>query len=175
MGCHPERPRQTEQWAQENHKRFNKCKCKVWHLGCGYPQYQYKLRDVRMEHSPAEKNLGYWWMAAGYEPALCPHSPESQPDPGCIHSSAASRVRERICPSALCCEISPGALHPNGECSAKERHRAVGVHPEEGHRNDARDRTLPCKDSLRAGAVQHGDGKAVGRAESSLTVSGGAV
>jgi len=46
-----------EQWAQENLMRFNKSKCKVLHLGCGNPCCHYQLRDVRTEHSPAEKDL----------------------------------------------------------------------------------------------------------------------
>ena len=58
---------------------------------------------------------------------------------------------EGICPSALCCETSPGALRPDGECSAQERHGAAGAHPEEGHQNDLRDGTPPCEDRLRAG------------------------
>jgi len=70
---------------------------------------------------------------------------------GCIQSIVASRVREGICPSALCCETSPGALCPDGECSVQERHGAVGEHPEEGHRNEPRDGTPPCEDRLRAG------------------------
>ena len=37
--------------------RFNKAKCKVINLDCGNPCYQYKLADVRMEHSPAKKGL----------------------------------------------------------------------------------------------------------------------
>ena len=41
-----------EQWAQENLMRFNKVMCKVLHLGS-----QYKLPDVRMEHSPARREL----------------------------------------------------------------------------------------------------------------------
>ena len=46
-----------------------------------------------IEHSPAKKDLGYWWMAAGHEPALCLCSPESQPDSGC---SIARGVKEGI-------------------------------------------------------------------------------
>ena len=52
---------------------------------------------------------------------------------GCIQSSAATRVRERICPSAVCCETSPAVLHPDGECSVQERHGPVGAQPERGH------------------------------------------
>jgi len=37
---------------------FNNTKCNVLHLGCGNPHYQYKLEDVRMEHSAAKKALG---------------------------------------------------------------------------------------------------------------------
>ena len=49
-----------EWWAQENLMRSNKskCKCKVLHLGRGNPHYHYKLGHVRMEHCPAEKDLG---------------------------------------------------------------------------------------------------------------------
>ena len=49
-----------EQWAQVNITRLNKSKCKVMHLACSNPQYQFKLGDVRMKHSPAKKDLGYW-------------------------------------------------------------------------------------------------------------------
>jgi len=53
---------------------------------------------------------------------------------GCIQSSVASRVREGICPSALCYEASPGALRPDRESSVQERCGSAGVHPEEGHK-----------------------------------------
>jgi len=45
-------------WAWVNLMRFNKSKCKFLYLGHGSPPYQYKLGDLRMEHSPAEKDLG---------------------------------------------------------------------------------------------------------------------
>ena len=70
-------------------------------------------------------------------------------------------------------EASPGMLHV--ESSVQERCGPVGAHSEEGHKNDPRDGTLPCEDRLRAGAVQHGEEKAPGRPESSLSVSTGAV
>jgi len=77
--------------------RFNKSNCKVWHLGHGNPHYQYKLGGITIEHSPAKRDWGVQWMAAGREPALCPCSTESQPDPVRIQSSMASRAREGNC------------------------------------------------------------------------------
>ena len=68
---------------------------------------------------------------------------------GCIKSSAASRSGRGPCTSALHCEASPGALHPDVESSVQERHRPVGVHPEQGHRNDPRDGTPLLQDRLR--------------------------
>ena len=52
-------------------------------------------------------------------------------------------------PSAPCCETSPGALCPDMEFSVQKRPRTVGMHPEEGHKNDTRDRTPPYRDRLR--------------------------
>lgn len=43
---------------RENFMRFNKATCKVLHLGCSSPHYQYKLEDKRTEYSPAKKDLG---------------------------------------------------------------------------------------------------------------------
>jgi len=38
--------------------RFNKAKCKTFYLGRSNPHYQYKLREVKMEHSPVKEDLG---------------------------------------------------------------------------------------------------------------------
>ena len=46
------------QKAEIQRMRFSKSKCKVSHLGCGNTHYQYESGDVRMEHSPTEKDLG---------------------------------------------------------------------------------------------------------------------
>ena len=45
-------------WVQENLMRFNKANCEVLHLGHGNPHYHYKVRDEKIERSPAEKEFG---------------------------------------------------------------------------------------------------------------------
>ena len=47
-----------QEWAQVNIMRFNKAKYKVLHMRCDNPHYQYKMGDVKIEHSPAEKDFG---------------------------------------------------------------------------------------------------------------------
>ena len=50
------------------------------------------------------------------------------------------------------------------ESSSQERHRPVGTHPEEGHKNVPRDGTLPLRGQAgRTGAVQPEEEKAPGR------------
>ena len=67
---------------------------------------------------------------------------------------------------------------PHLECCIQmgslQHRRDVGLFEcsqEEGHTNAARDGASPYEDRLRAGAVQHGEEKAVGRSQSVLSVS----
>ena len=120
---------------------FNKAKHKVLHLGHDNPYYQYKLGDIWIEHSPAEKELGVPVDGkAGHEPAMCPHSPESQLYPG-LHQKKHGQQGKGGDPAPLLCagETSPGVLH----LSVQQKCGPVGVHPEEGHKNDPRDGTPP--------------------------------
>ena len=116
-------------------------------LGCCNFYLQYKLGDVRIEHGPAEKGLGILtdgrlYMSQQYTLT----AQKANHIPGCMWSSAASRVKEGICPSALRWETSPGALRPCVESSVHKRHRPVGVHPEEGCKHDPRDGTPPYEE-----------------------------
>ena len=88
-------------------------------------------------------------MAAGCEPAACPHSSESQLCPG-LHPKQHGQQGEGDDPAPLLCagEASPGALHPHVEFSVQERHGPVGAQPEEGHQNDPRDGTPLLRISL---------------------------
>jgi len=66
-GCHPEEPGQAWVLDPGVFLRFNKANYKVlcWDCGSPHPLLQYKLEDVRIEHSPAENNLGItWWITS---------------------------------------------------------------------------------------------------------------
>ena len=80
----------------------------------------------------------------------------SQPKKPAISWAASKEVWQQVKggnPSPLLCagEASPRVQHPDVESSVLERHRAVGEHPEEGHKNGPRDGTPPYEYRLRAG------------------------
>ncbi|PKU41782.1 hypothetical protein llap_7914 [Limosa lapponica baueri] len=45
-------------WTHVNLMKFNKAKCKLFHMSWHNPWYQYRLGDERIERSPAKKDLG---------------------------------------------------------------------------------------------------------------------
>ncbi|KAK4828762.1 hypothetical protein QYF61_000753 [Mycteria americana] len=84
-----------EKWVCVNLMRFNKAKCKVLYLGRGNSWYQYRLGDEGIESSPAEKDLGCWWMKS-WTCALA--AQKANRILGWIKRSVASRSREVILP-----------------------------------------------------------------------------
>ena len=94
---------------------------------------------------------------------MCAHSPESQLSPG-LHQKKCGQQVKRVDSAPLLCagETPPGVLCPALEPSKQERHRPVGVGPEEGHKNDQRDRTpLLSGKAERVGVVQPREYKAM--------------
>jgi len=104
-----------------------------------------------------------------------PSHPESQLYPGLHPKQSGQPGREGIYPSALCCYTSPGALCPDGSAQCGRDVDLMVCLQRKEHKNAPRDGTPPYRDMLKAEAVQHGEGKAAGRPESSLSVSKGAV
>ncbi|PKU40848.1 protein arginine n-methyltransferase 8- hypothetical protein [Limosa lapponica baueri] len=47
-----------EKWTCVNLMKIDKAKCKVLHLGQSNSQYQYRLKNERIESRPAKKDLG---------------------------------------------------------------------------------------------------------------------
>ena len=71
-------------------------------------------------------------------------------------------------------ETPPGVLPPGAKFSLQERHGPVGVHSEEGHKDDPRDGTPSLREQTeRAGAVQSGEEKALGSPDNNFSVSKG--
>ncbi|PKU44129.1 rna-directed dna polymerase from mobile element jockey- hypothetical protein [Limosa lapponica baueri] len=132
-----------EKWACVDHMRLNRAKCRVLYWGWGNLWYQYKLRDERIESSPAKKGLEVLEdekLDMNWRCALA-----AQKGNGilrCTKRSVASRSREVILPIySTLVRHPPRVLCPALEASAQERHGAVGVGPEEGHKNGQRDGT----------------------------------
>ena len=75
-----------------------------------------------------------------------PCSPEIQLYLGLSQKNCGQQV-EGGDPAPLLCvgEASPGVPCPDVESSVQERHRPVGVHPEEGYKNAPRDGTPPMR------------------------------
>ncbi|GAB0188286.1 hypothetical protein GRJ2_001293900 [Grus japonensis] len=158
--------------------KYNKAKCKVLHLGQGNHQYQYRLRQERIESSP-EKDLGILIdekVDMSWQCALA--AQKANHILGYIKRSMTSRSREVILPLYFTLvRPLPGVLRPPLGSPAQERHGAGGASPEEGHKNDQKAGTpLLRRRAERIRFVQPGEEKLPGKATySSLSISKGSL
>ncbi|GAB0184835.1 hypothetical protein GRJ2_000948800 [Grus japonensis] len=107
-------------------------------MGWGKPWYQYRLGDEGIESSSAEKDLGVLVnekLDMTWQCVLA--AQKANRILGCIKTSVTSRSREVILP-LYSGETPPVVLHPALGSPLQDRHGAVGVGPEEGHKNDQR-------------------------------------
>ena len=111
-------------------------------MGYSNPHYHYKLKDVRMEHSPAEKDPvvlvdGKLDGKLDMSPGMCIRSPGSQPYSG-LHQNKCGQQGEGGDPPPLLCpdQASAGVLHPGLGSLVQNRRGSPGECPAEGHEDD---------------------------------------
>ena len=156
-----------ERWACVNCMNFNKVKCKVLHVGRGNSKHKYRLgRRVAWEQH-LRRTWGYWWMRSStWSSNVC-----LQPRKPAVSWAASGEAWPAgrglgCCPSAPLWwdptwspATSSEALHPALKPLAQERHGAVGVGPEEGHKKVRELCTaLLWQKAERVGAVQPREG-----------------
>ncbi|GAB0186763.1 cAMP-dependent protein kinase inhibitor alpha [Grus japonensis] len=155
-----------EKWDHVNLMRFNKAECKVLHMGQGNPWYQYRLGDKGIESSPAEKDLGVLVdekLDMTCQRVLC--SPESPPYPE-LNQKCDQQVEGGDSAPLLCShETPPGVLcpPPNTDMDLLEwvQRRAMIIRGLEH---------LSHEERPRAGLVQPGEEKALGRPYCGLSI-----
>ncbi|KAJ7411880.1 RNA-directed DNA polymerase from mobile element jockey-like protein [Willisornis vidua] len=85
-----------EGWAITNHRKFNKRKCQILHLGWDNPGCMYRLGNESLESSATERDLGVLVNVKLNMNQQCPGSQEGNHVLGGIRQSITSRSKEGI-------------------------------------------------------------------------------
>ena len=114
-----------ESWTERNLMKFNKCKCKVLHLGRNNPMHQYRLGTCS-----AERGLGVLVdnkLTMSQQCVLA--AKKANGVPGCIKKSVASRTREVLLPlyTALVSTVSSSGLPSSRKMKSYWRDSSGGL------------------------------------------------
>jgi len=128
-----------ERWAYVSIMKFNNAKCKVLHLGRGYPKPRYRLGREGVESSPEADDLGVLIderLRMNQQCALAAQVVNCIL--GCIKRRVVGRLREVILPfySALMRPHLEYCIQHSG--APRQGHGVVGVGPEEDHKDNQR-------------------------------------
>lgn len=114
---------------------FNKAKCNMLHLVQGNSRHGYRVGEELIKNSSAEEDLGILMdenLDVNQQCVLASWKATT--------SWAGSKEERGLSPSAGTLLGPAGVLHPCLGPSAQETQGAVGIGPEEGPRDDQRDR-----------------------------------
>ena len=168
LWSHPERFKQA--WTLGPGEPHEVQQSQVQGLACGSQKLPVliQVRWCKDRAQPCQKVLG-GKLDMSHQ---CPHAAQKANHIlGCIKKCMVSRETEVILPF-YSAQVKPHLEYYVQMWSLLEKHGHAGVHPEEGHKNAPRDGICSLwGQAERAGAVQPGKEKALGRPESLLSLS----
>ena len=173
-GCHPEGPGQDWEAGRCQPCEVQQGQTQRPAHGLGQSQEQIQAGWRVDWAQPSEEGLGdAGWQETRHDLAMCACSPEGQPHPGLHPQQRGQQVEGGDSASFLCSGETPtGVLHPALEASAQERHRAVGVGPDEATKMLEGREHLSCEKRLKGFSVWRSESSREILLKSSSTLKG---